>query len=147
MPFSLSNASSTFMRLMNHVLKPFIGNFVVVYFDDILIYSKTEEEHLNHLRQVIQVLERAMLPGNRKKCTFVTHEFTFLGYIVTTNGIQIDKSKVEAIRSWPEASRSWPVPKSIHDMRSFYGWASFYRRFIKNFSTIMVPMTEEIKGS
>jgi hypothetical protein len=140
MPFGLSNAPSTFMRLMNQVFRPYIGRFVVVYFDDILIYSKSEEEHHDHLSQIMEVLEREKLFGNLKKCTFFTNEVTFLGYIVTAHGIKVDESKVEVIRSWP-------TPKSIHDVRSFHGLASFYRRFIRNFSSIMAPMTEVIKGS
>ena len=140
MPFGLSNAPSTFMRLMNQVFRPFIGKFVVVYFDDILIYSKNEEEHQGHLTQVMEVLEREKLFGNLKKCTFFTSEVTFLGYIVTSHGIMVDESKIEAIRTWP-------TPKSIHDVRSFHGLASFYRRFIRDFSTIMAPMTEVIKGT
>ena len=140
MPFGLSNAPSTFMRLMNQVFRPYIGLFVVVYFDDILLYSKSEEEHLQHLTEIVHVLEKEKLYGNLKKCTFFSNKVTFLGYVVTPEGVQVDESKVEAIRSWP-------TPKSIHDVRSFHGLASFYRRFIRNFSTIVAPMTEILKGS
>ena len=140
MPFGLSNAPSTFMRLMNQVFRPFIGKFVVVYFDDILVFSKDEHEHQEHLTQVMVVFEKEKLFGNLKKCTFFTSEVTFLGYIVSESGIKVDESKIEAI--W-----TWPVPKSIHDVRSFHGLASFYRRFIRNFSTILSPMTEVLKGS
>ena len=140
MPFGLSNAPSTFMRLMNQVFKPFIGKFVVVYFDDILIYSRDEQAHQQHLIQIMHVLEREELYGNLKKCTFFTNEVTFLGYIVSSEGIKVDEGKIEAIRSWPQ-------PQSIHDVRSFHGLASFYRRFIRSFSTIMSPMTEVLKGS
>jgi hypothetical protein len=139
MPFGLSNAPSTFMRLMNQVLRPFIGKFVVVYFDDILIYSKSKEEHLEQLRQVLQTLREQKLYANLKKCSFLTSEVTFLGYIITAEGIRVDPSKVEAINNWP-------VPKSIHDVRSFHGLASFYRRFIKNFSSVAAPLTDCIKG-
>jgi len=133
-PSGLSNAPSTFMRLMNQVFRPYIGWIVVVYFDDILIYREIEGEHQDHVAQIIKVLEREKLFGNFKKCTFFINEVTFLGYVVTSSGIRVDKSKVEAIRSWP-------TPKSIHDVRSFHGLASFYRRFFRNFSLIMAPMT------
>jgi len=135
MPFGLSNAPSTFMKLMNQVFRPYIDKF-----DDIWIYSKNEHEHQHHLTQIMLVLEHETLFGNLKKCALFTPEVTFLGYIVTEDGIKVDESKVEAIRSWP-------IPKSIYDVRAFHGLASFYRRFIRGFSTIMAPMTNVIKGT
>jgi hypothetical protein len=135
MPFGLSNAPSTFMRLMNHVLKPFLGSFIVVYFDDILVYSRTMDEHQSHLSQLFKVLDQERFYGNLDKCEFFTNQVTFLGYLVSEQGIKVDEKKVQAIRDWP-------VPQSIQQVRSFHGLAYFYRRFIKNFSTIVSPMTE-----
>ncbi|GJT24110.1 reverse transcriptase domain-containing protein, partial [Tanacetum coccineum] len=139
MPFGLSNAPSTFMRLMNLVFKPFIGRFVVVYFDDILVFSKGQTEHLEHLAKIFEVLAQQQLYVNLKKCEFMTHSLVFLGYIISKDGIHVDSTKVDAIVSWP-------TPASIHEIRSFHGLASFYRRFIRNFSTIVSPITECLKG-
>ncbi|WVZ58317.1 hypothetical protein U9M48_008598 [Paspalum notatum var. saurae] len=138
MPFGLTNAPSTFMRLMNEVLRVFIGQFVVVYFDDILIYSKSLHEHMDHLRAVFDALRAARLFGNIEKCTFCTDRVSFLGYVVTPRGIEVDEAKVQAIRSWP-------TPTTVSQVRSFHGLAGFYRRFVPNFSTIAAPLNELTK--
>jgi hypothetical protein len=136
----LTNVPSTFMHLMNHVLRVFIGKFVVVYFDDILIYSKSLNEHLDHLCNVLSVLRSEQLYANLKKCTFCMEKIVFLGYVVTAQGIEMDEEKVKAIRDWPTL-------KSISEVRSFHGLASFYRRFMKDFSTIVAPLTKIVKNS
>ncbi|WVZ52045.1 hypothetical protein U9M48_003140 [Paspalum notatum var. saurae] len=138
MLFGLTNAPSTFMRLMNEVLRSFIGKFVVVYFDDILIYSKSFDEHVDHLRAVFVALCDARLFANLEKCTFCTDRVGFLGYIVTPQGIEVDETKIDAIRSWP-------TPTTITQVRSFLGLAGFYRRFMKDFSTITAPLNELTK--
>jgi len=137
-PFGLSNAPSTSIGRV--CVQTLIGRFVVMCFDDLLIISKTEEEHANHLKLMIQVLEKKKLYSNLKKCTLFTLKVIFLGYIVTSNGIQVDESKVEA-------SRSWLLPKSIHYIRSFHVLTSLYRRFIMDFYPIMAPITAMIKGT
>jgi hypothetical protein len=140
MPFGLTNAPSTFMRLMNHVLRAFIGKFVVVYFDNILIYSKNLTEHLDHLRNVLSVLRSEKLYANLKNCAFCMEKIVFLGYVVTAQGIAMDEEKVKAIRDWP-------TPKSVSEVRHFHGLVSFYRRFVKDSSTIAAPLNEVVKKS
>ena len=134
-PFGLSNAPSTFMRIMTQVLRTYMGKFVVVYFDDILIYSKTKESHLDNLRQVCTTLRKESLYANLKKYEFLIHRITFLGFIVIPDGVSADPEKIRSIVEWP-------IPKSVHDVCSFHGLATFYRRFIRGFSSIVAPMTD-----
>uniref|UniRef100_A0A2N9HNA1 Uncharacterized protein n=1 Tax=Fagus sylvatica TaxID=28930 RepID=A0A2N9HNA1_FAGSY len=140
MPFGLTNAPSTFMRLMNHALRAFLGRFVVVYFDDILVYSKSLDQHIDHLHCVLAVLRKEKLYANLKKCSFCLDKVVFLGYVVSGKGIAVDEEKVKAIKEWP-------TPKSITEVRSFHGLAGFYRRFVKDFSTLAAPLTEIVKKS
>ena len=111
---------------------------MVVYFDDTLIYSKSLEEHLEHLRVVFIALRDACLFGNLGKCTFCTNRVSFLGYVVTPQGIEVDKAKIEAIESWLQ-------PKTVTQVRSFLSLAGFYRHFVRDFSTIAAPLNELTK--
>ena len=138
MPFGLSNAPSTFMRIMNQALRPFIGKFVVVYFDDILIFSSSLADHAENLRQVLSVLRAEKLFAARHKCEFGVSQVLFLGYVISDKGLAVDLSKIEAVKSWP-------VPTTVSEVRSFHGLASFYRRFVSHFSTIMAPLTNCMK--
>src|SRR4051812_3193876 len=138
MPFGLSNAPSTFMRLMNHILRPLIGKFVVVYFDDILIYSKCLEDHVKHVREVLLILRREKLYANLSKCVFAQDKLVFLGFVVSSKGIEVDTSKIAAIHDWE-------TPTNVGQVRNFHGLARFYRRFVKDFSTIACPLNELTK--
>ena len=139
MPFGLTNATSTFMRLMNEVLKSFLGKFLILYLDDILIFSKTKEEHLDHIRQVFQRLKEKKLLINLKKCSFMQEEIVYLGFVISTDGLKMDPEKVKAILEWP-------TPENVSEVRSFHGLASFYRKFIKNFSVVCNAMTKIMRG-
>ena len=123
---------------MNQVLKPFIGKFVVVYFNDILICSKTEAAHYNHVREVLVVLQANELYINLKKCSFLTNKLLFLGYMVSVDGIHDNEDKVRVVREWP-------TPKTVNDMRSFHRLATFYQRFIRDFSSTIALIIECLK--
>ena len=126
------------MRLMNHVLGLFIGKFVIVYFDDILIYSLTMDDRLYHVRSVLEVLRHEKLFPNRDKCTFWTNQVVFLGFIVSATRVQVDDEKIKTIKDWP-------IPKNVSDVRSFHGLDSFYRRFVKDFSIIASLLNDIVK--
>jgi hypothetical protein len=138
MPFGLTNAPSTFIRVMTEMLRPVLGLCAVVYFDDILVYSKSLADHIQHLEGVFKLLREYKFYANTKKCTFATNQVGFLGYIVSDTGIKMDPSKTKAIVEWP-------TPKTVSEVRSFHGLATFYRRFVKNFSSIAAPLTDCLK--
>ena len=140
MPFGLTNAPAAFMALMNRVCSPMLDRSVIVFIDDILVYSKTEEEHERHLREVLETLEREQLYAKFSKCEFWLKEVQFLGHVVNKEGIKVDQAKVEAIKNWE-------TPKTPSDIRSFLGLAGYYRRFIENFSKIALPLTQLTKKS
>src|SRR5436190_9707357 len=134
MPFGLTNAPAVFMDLMNKVYQPYLDEFVVVFIDDILIYSKTEEEHAKHLRIALQVLRDNKLYAKYSKCEFWMKEVKFLGHIVSEKGISVDPSKIESVTEWER-------PKTVFDIRSFLGLAGYYRRFVQDFAKLAGPLT------
>jgi hypothetical protein len=138
MSFGLTNSSSTFMRLMNEVLKEFIGKFVIVYLDDILVYSNTKEEHLRHLRMVLRRLKQKKLLINLNKCSFINIELVYLGFVISSNELNMDLEKVRAIKEWPS-------PRSVFEVIIFHRLESFYRKFNINFSSISAPIVDTIK--
>ena len=134
MPFGLTNAPAAFMDLMNRVCKPYLDKFVIVFIDDILIYSPSKEEHEQHLKLVLELLGREKLYAKFSKCEFWLQEVQFLGHIISKDGIHVDPAKIEAVKNWE-------APKTPTEIRSFLGLAGYYRRFIENFSKIALPMT------
>ena len=127
MSFRLTNAPAEFMDLMHKVFQPYLDRFIVVFVDDILIYSKSEEDHEGHLRVVLQTLREHHLYAKFSKCEFWLTKVSFLGHVVSASGVSVDPKKVEAVMSWER-------PKSVFEIRSFLGLAGYYRRFIEDFS-------------
>ncbi|XP_073061749.1 uncharacterized protein [Primulina eburnea] len=134
MSFGLTNAPSVFMDLMNRVFKSYLDSFVIVFIDDILVYSKTRELHREHLRTVLQQLRDNQLYAKLKKCEFWLDQVTFLGHIVCKDGITVDPTKIESVKKWP-------IPMTVAEVRSFLGLAGYYHRFIADFSKIALPLT------
>ncbi|KAA0037248.1 pol protein [Cucumis melo var. makuwa] len=135
MSFGLTNAPAVFMDLMNRVFREFLDTFVIVFIDDILIYSKTEAEHEEHLRMVLQTLRDNKLYAKFSKCEFWLRQVSFLGHVVSKAGVSVDPAKIEVVTSWPQLSR-------VSEVRSFLGLAGYYRWFVENFSRIATPLTQ-----
>ncbi|RVW59010.1 Transposon Tf2-2 polyprotein [Vitis vinifera] len=135
MPFGLTNAPAAFMDLMNRVFKPYLDQFVVVFIDDILVYSRSREEHEGHLSIVLQTLRDKQLYAKLKKCEFWLDRISFLGHVVSNDGISVDPGKVDAVANWRR-------PSTVTEIRSFLGLAGYYRRFIEGFSKIALPLTK-----
>ena len=135
MPFGLCNAPSTFQLLMNKVFAKEINYFILVYLDDILVYSRSVEEHWDHLQHALEKLRQAKLYGRLNKCEFLKDKVDYLGFEVSADGANASPEKVKAILDWP-------CPQTVHDIRSFLGLALYYRKFIRGFSKIAKPLTD-----
>jgi hypothetical protein len=134
MSFGLTNAPAYFMYLMNSVFMDYLDKFMVVFIDNILIYSHNEQENVEHLRKVLQRLRDCQLYAKLSKCEFWISEVLFLGHIINREGLVVDPRKVTAILDWN-------APKDVRGIKSFIGMAGYYRRFIEGFSKIARPMT------
>ncbi|XP_058220482.1 uncharacterized protein LOC131330773 [Rhododendron vialii] len=135
MPFGLTNAPATFMDLMNRIFRAYLDHFVVVFVDDILIYSPSEEEHQTHLSIVLQLLREHCLYAKLSKCEFWLYEVKFLGHVVSKDGVSVDPGKIESVINWQR-------PKNVFEIHSFLGLARYYRRFILDFSRLAAPLTK-----
>lgn len=135
MPFGLTNAPAAFMDLMNRVFKPYLDQFVIVFIDDILVYSSSEEDHREHLGIVLETLRRERLYAKFSKCDFWMKKVAFLGHVISGDGVSVDPAKIEAIKNWHR-------PRSVFEIRSFLGLAGYYRQFVEGFSKIALPLTQ-----
>ena len=134
MPFGVTNAPTIFMDYMNRIFRPFLENFVIVFIDNILVYSKTREEHESHLNNVLQVLKDKKLYAKLSKCEFWLDQVNFFRLVIIEERIYVDTSKVEAMLKWER-------PKTVTEIRSFLGLVGYYRRFIEGFSKLALPLT------
>ena len=139
LPFGLTNAPATFMQLMNEIMRPYLDDFVIVFLDDILIYSKNEKEHEQHVRTVLETLRKHKLYAKLSKCAFFQQSVTFLGHRISAAGVHVDDEKVKAVREWP-------TPTNVKAIRSFLGLCGYYRKFVKGFSATALPLTELTKS-
>ncbi|GKA98098.1 putative reverse transcriptase domain-containing protein [Tanacetum coccineum] len=139
MQFGLTNAPAVFMDLMNRVCKLYLDKFVIVFIDDILIYSKNKQEHEEHLKLILELLKKEELYAKFSKCEFWIPKVQFLGHVIDSEGIHVDPAKIESIKDWTS-------PRSPTEIRQFLGLAGYYRRFIEGFSKITKPMTKLIQN-
>jgi hypothetical protein len=138
MPFGLTNAPATFQSCMNHVFNKQLRKHLLVFFDDLLIYSKTWEEHLKHLDQILSIMEEQSLYAKESKCEFGMTEVLYLGHIIKAKGVQVHQEKIEAIIKWP-------TPKTLIELRGFLGMCTYYGKFVKGFSQLCEPLIDLTK--
>jgi hypothetical protein len=138
MPFGLTNAPTTLQATMNQLFRPYLRKFVLVFFDDILIYSKTWKEHMKHLEQVLSFLEKNQFYAKLSKCSFGKKEAEYLGHIISREGVKVDPNKIKAIIECPK-------PKNISKLRGFLGLTCYYRRFIKKYAHLTTPLSNLLK--
>ncbi|XP_073273292.1 uncharacterized mitochondrial protein AtMg00860-like [Primulina huaijiensis] len=134
-PFGLTNAPTAFMDMMHRIFQPFLHKFVVIFIDDILIFSRSHEEHAQHLRLILKTLKEHQLYAKFSKCEFWLEKVSFLGHFISGKGLEVDPPKIEAISRWKQ-------PINITEIKSFLGLAGYYRRFIKDFVKIAVLLTQ-----
>ncbi|KAL0428120.1 UNVERIFIED_CONTAM: Retrovirus-related Pol polyprotein from transposon.6 [Sesamum latifolium] len=138
MPFGLTNAPAAFMALMNRTFQEYLDRFVIVFIDDILVYSKNREEHEQHLRIVLQILKEKELYAKLSKCEFWVNQVVFLRHVISGDGVMPDPSKVKAVMEWR-------IPKNTTEVRNFLGLAGYYRRFVEGFFIIAGPLTKLLR--
>lgn len=138
MPLGLTNAPSTFQSLMNEVFNVHLRDFILVFFDDILVYSNTWEQHMLHLEQTLQLLKTHPLYAKRSKCVFAQQEVEYLGHLVSDKGVSAEATKISA-------RISWPVPTIVKALRGFLGLTGYYRKFVKDYGKISTPLNHLLK--
>ncbi|KAI2666686.1 Transposon Tf2-6 polyprotein [Labeo rohita] len=138
MPFGLANSPSYFQAFVNDVFRDMLNRWVIIYIDDILIYSNSYSDHVQHVRAVLQRLIEHQLYAKEEKCEFHQQSISFLGYVISPEGVAMDETKVNAVRNWPR-------PRTIKELQRFLGFSNFYRRFIRNFSTVAAPLSSMLK--
>ena len=135
MPFGLTNAPAMFQALIQDILKPLLDICVIVYIDDILIYSQNDKEHANHICQVLEILWKHKMYGNMAKCEFFKESVKYLGHVISSKGISTNLKKVKAVKQWP-------TPTNIKEVQSFLGLCNYYRWFVEDYSKIAAPLTD-----
>jgi hypothetical protein len=140
MPFGLTNAPSTFQSAMNDLLRPYLRRFVLVFFDDILIYSRCLSDHLRHLRLILDLLSLNQFFAKFSKCAFAVEKVDYLGHVISSNGVTPDPDKIQAILDWP-------VPRSLTTLRGFLGLTGFYRRFVRHYASLAAPLTDLLRST
>ena len=138
MPFGLTNAPTTFQSLMNRIFRPHLRKFVLVFFYDILVYSKDLKEHCDHLQSVLSILANHQLHVDRKKCLFAKPQLEYLGHLVSAKGVVADPNKISAMVEWP-------TPKSLKELQGFLGLTGYYHRFVEGYGAISWPLTQQLK--